>query len=212
MATHTTILYKYLKDHGKTFGVINQDNVDVILESIKPPQSPVFLKSKTVRKIPAMFEQSLPWPEIAESEAHGHVAWYSKDVLPTAKGHVECIIIAKNEVIEKKKKALKEVIYFIHKAGQDIEAARKKGGPFLDEIIAMIQRQIPQHNRRAIIETLRPDLMAINYINLNVDTESKENFRKIMELAFEAGFIGKMIDIEALADENFSTQITLEQP
>lgn len=210
LATHTTILYKYLRDHGKTFGFIDQDNVDVVLTTIKPPQSAAFLRRKTTRKLPAMFEQSLPWPEEAESMAHGHIAWYSKDVMNNPKGHVECIIIAKNEVIKKKRKALKEVIYYIHKAGRDIEAARKEGGPAMDAIIEMVQRQIPQHNRRAIMETLRPDLMAINYINLNVDTESKESFRKIMELAFEAGFVEKKINIEALADENFSTQITVE--
>ncbi len=212
LATHTTILYKYLKDHGKTLGFINQDNVDVILTIVKPPQSPAFLKKRTVRQIPAMFEQSLPWPEITDNMAHGHIAWYSKDVLNHAKGHVECIIIAKDQVIENKRKALKEVIYYIHRAGQDIEAARKKGGPDLEEIIEMIQRRIPQHTRRSIIETLRPDLMSINYMNLNVDAESKESFIKIMDLAYEAGFIKKKIDVEALADESFATKITLDQP
>ncbi len=209
-ATHTTVLYKYLKDHHATLGSLKQDNTDVILNIVKPPKSPAFLKKKAACNLPAAFEQSLPWAELVESGGYGHVAWYSKDVMNHPKGHVECIIIAKDEVIAKKREALKEVIYFIHKAGRDIEAARTKGGGELDEIIAMIQNQIPKHTREAIIESLRPDLMVINYKNLNIDKESKESFRKIMDLAFEAGFIKKKIDIEALADESFATEITKE--
>ena len=60
------------------------------------------------------------------------------------------------------------------------------------------------------MESLRPDLMVINYKNLNIDKEAKESFRKIMDLAFEARFVKRKIDIEALADESFSTGITEE--
>ncbi len=210
LATHTTVLYKYLKDHNKTMSFQKRDNVDVLLSVVNPPKSPAFLKAKASRNQPAAFEHSLPWAEVAESAGYGYVAWYSKDVMNHPKGHVECIIIAKDEVIRKKREALKEVIYFIHKAGQDIEAARIKGGQELNEIIAMIQKHIPKHTKSSIIESLRPDLMVINYKNLNIDKESKESFRKIMNLAFEAGFIKKKIDIEALADESFTTKITVK--
>ncbi len=208
LATHTTVLYKYLKDHNKTIGFQKHDNVDVVLNIVKPPRSPAFLKKKAARNQPAAFEQSLPWAEVAESGGYGYVAWYSKDVMNHPKGHVECIIIAKDEVIKEKREALKEVIYFIHKAGQDIETARSKGDQELDEIIAMIRNHIPKHTRASIIESLRPDLMVINYKNLNIDKESKESFRQIMDLAFEAGFIKKKINIDALADESFSTKVT----
>ncbi len=208
MATHTTILYKYLKDHNTTLGFHTAENVDVVLNVVKPPKSPAFLKKKATRNLPAAFEQSLPWAEVAENGNYGHVAWYSKDVMKHPNGHVECIIIAKDEVIKNKRDALKEVIYFIHKAGQDIEAARVNGGRELDEIIAMIQKHIPRHTRESILESLRPDLMVINYQNLNIDEESKESLRHIMNLALEAGFIKKEIDIEAFADESFATEIT----
>ncbi len=210
LATHTTILYKYLKDHNRTLSFSRGDNTDIIAVTVKPPKSLAFLKKKAARSQPAALEQSLPWPDIAESGGSGVVGWYSKDVMNHLHGHVECIIIAKDKVIEKKREALTEVIYFIHKAGQDIEHARRKGGEDLNRIIAMIRKHIPQHTKQGIIESLRPDLNVINYKNMNVDQESKESLREIMNLAFEAGFISKKIDIDALADESFSTDITKE--
>jgi len=210
LATHTTVLYKYLKDHNQTIGLQQLKNIDVSLQVVKPPKSPAYLKKKAARNQPAAFAQSLPWPEVAENGGYGHVAWYSKDVLNHPNGHVECIIIAKDEVINTKREALREVIYFIHKAGQDIETARRNGGDELAKIITMIQKHIPQHTKAAIIESLRPDLNVINYRNMNVDDEAKESLKIIMELAVEAGFLKKKIDIEALADESFSTRITVK--
>ena len=211
LATHTTVLYKYLKDHNQTMAFRKRADADVFAVVVKPPVSPAFLKKKAARAQPAALEQSLPWPEMAESGGYGSVVWYSKDVMKHTHGHVECVIIAKDKAISEKRDALKEVIFFIHKAGQDIEQARRRGGAELNEIIAIIRKHIPQHPKDAIKESLRSDLNVINYKNLNVDAESKESFREIMNLAFEAGFIKKKIDIEALADESFTTEITVDK-
>lgn len=209
LATHTTILYKYLKDNNKTLG-LNDPNADVSLTLVKPLKSIAYLKAQAVRQNPSGFEQSLPWVDMIETQRYGKVAWYSKDVMNHKNGHVECVIIAKDTTIEKKKEALKEVIYYIHKAGQDIESARIKGGKDLDEIIKMVRKHIPKHTEDAIKQSLRPDIMAINYKNLNVNEDSKDSFEKIMNLAHEAGFIKEKIDIDALSDEEFSTKITTQ--
>lgn len=208
LATHTTILYKYLKDHNKTMGFRRGENVDVLLRVVKPLKSPVFLKKQAARSLPAAFEQSLPWAEVVETNGFGLVGWYSKDVMQHKHGHVECIIIAKDTVISNKRLALQEVINYIHQAGQDIESARRSGGKEMDQIINMIQKHIPAHNRSAIIESLRIDLNVINYRHMNVDHNAKSSFREIMELAYEAGFIKKKINIEELADESFATEVT----
>lgn len=211
LATHATVFYKYLKDHGRTFTLKKNSKSDVYLKIISPPKSPAFLKKKSIRQIPAAFEQSLPWPEIADEGNYGHVAWYSKDVMKHKLGHVECVIIAKNSVISKKKSALKEVIYYIHKAGIDIENARKEGGKELDNIIKMIRKYIPKHTKKAIINSLDPKLNVINYKNLNIDDNSKDSLRKIMNLAVEAGFLKSKIDINALTDDSFATKITIDK-
>lgn len=210
LSTHTTVLYKYLRDHNASLGFGREKNIDVVLKVVKPPKSPAYLKKKSSRGVAAAFEQSLPWAELVETGGFGHVAWYSKDVMDHPKGHVECIIIAKDEAIQNKREALREVIYFIHKAGQDIEIAKKNGGSQLEEIVTMIRKHIPKHSAQAITQSLRADLNVINYSNLNVDSNSKTSFKHIMELAFEAGFISEKIDIEALADESFATNITVQ--
>ncbi len=208
LATHSTVLYKYMKHNNLRYGFLEQDNADILLEVVKPPKSLSYLKRNAGRNRPAALEQSLPWPDIAESGNYGQIAWYSKDVMQHPNGHVECVIIAKNSVIEEKKEALREVLYYIHQAGQDIESARRNGGKELDQIITIIRKHIPQHAASAIKKSLNFDLNVINYKNLNVDTEAKESLRKIMDLAVEAGFLKQEIDIDAMADEQFSTTIT----
>jgi NitT/TauT family transport system substrate-binding protein len=209
LATHTSILYKYLKDHGKRFGLRHETDVDVLLRILKPPLSPVYLKRHAVRSRPAALEQSLPWPDIAETAGHGYVAWYSRDVLRHPQGHVECVIIAKDQVIAQKGQALREVIHYIHRAGRDLETARHQGGDALHAVIALIRKHVPAHSEDAIRESLRADLNVINYLNLNVDANAKSSFQVIMELAREAGFIRQLVDIESLANGDFATDVTV---
>ena len=205
-ATHTVVLYKYLRDHGKTLGLDSGEDNDVIAIEVPPSKSPIFIKKKNSRGIPASFEQSLPWADVVETKGFGHVAWYSKDVMKwPPHGHVECIVIATDACIREKPKALREVIHHIHRAGLDIEAGRKEGGAGMTAITNMIRKHIPEHNEQAIIESLRPDLNVINYRHLNVD---KAGLKQIMDLAVEGGILREPIDIDAFADESFATEIT----
>ncbi len=204
-STHTVALYKYLRDHGMTLGFRGERDKDVIVVEVPPPLSPSFIKKKNSRSLPAAFVQSMPWGDIVETQGFGYVAWYSKDIIPWPKGHVECIAIAKKKSIENKEKALREVIYYLHKAGLDIEAARRNGGRDLIAVTAQIHKHIPEHNQDAIIQSLRPDLNIINYFNLNIDTAG---LKQIMDYAVQGGILEKPIDIELFANPIFSTRIT----
>ncbi len=208
LSTHSAILYKYLRDQGLSFGFQRSDNVDVLLEIVKPPNALTFLKKQDARARAAAFEQSLPWPELSESANNGRIAWYSKDVMSHDKGHVECIAIAKNETIRNKRAALAEVITYLHRAGEDIEIARRQGGGPLDEIVTLIQRHIPAHSRDAILQSLRDDLYTINYLNLNIDENAKQSMLNIMELSLEAGFLAQQVDLDQLVDESFNSPAT----
>ena len=208
-ATHTVVLYKYLKDQGRTLGLNQGRDKDVVAVEIPPPKSPAFIKKKDSRGVPASFEQSLPWADVVETKGFGHVAWYSKDVMPWPNGHVECIAIATDTCIAEKTEALREVITCIHKAGRDIENARRAGGAAMTAIVDMVRRHIPEHNREAIVQSLRPDLNVINYAHLNVD---RAGLRQIMDLAVEGGILRGDIDIDAFADTRFSTEITEWDP
>lgn len=206
LATHTTILYKYLKEHNLTMGLYSNED-DIKLHIVKPPRSIAYLKANSQRQKPVAFEQSLPWPQIVQSQNNGKIVWYSKDVMHHKKGHVECIVIAKDSSIAQKYEAIKEVIYYIHQSAKDIEASRNNP-QLMQKIITMIRKHIPAHTPQAIQEALQSDSRGINYLNLNVDSNAKESFKEIMELAYEAGFIKQLINIEALADERFATKIT----
>ena len=213
-ATHTVVLYKYLRDHGRTLGLGRGPDRDVVAIEVPPPQSPSFIQHHNSRATPACFEQSLPWADVVETGGFGYVAWYSKDVLRWPKGHVECIAIATDDCIRNKAEALREVIYYIHQAGLDLEAARRAdrdagllGGPAMLALSEMIRKHVPEHNQETITQSLRLDLDVINYRNLNLD---KAGLRQVMDLAVEGGILSAPIDIDSFADERFATDITVD--
>ncbi|WP_159084484.1 hypothetical protein [Dongshaea marina] len=115
--------------------------------------------------------------------------------------------MATDRAIASKEKAIREVVHYIHRAGGDIELARKNGGQQLDVITEMIRKHIPEHNREAIIQSLRLDLDVINYRNLDVDENAKGSMRQIMELAIEGGMLKQRIDIDAFAEQRFNSQL-----
>ena len=204
-ATHTAVIYKYLKDNGATLA-IGKGEGDVIAKAVAPPKSPSFIKNLGESGKAASFEQSLPWADIVETEGFGKVVWYSKDIMKWPKGHVECIIIASDKAIKEKPEALREVINAIHQAGRYIDLAREKGGSSLIEIANVINsKYIGLHTVVSIEKSLNWDLGVINYSNLNID---KAGLKQIMDLSVEAGIIKQGIDIDAFANDSFSTTLT----
>ena len=200
LATHAVVLYSYLKDYSVHLSMSSGVPSEALAVAVAPSKSPSFIRGKNNRALPAAIEQSLPWANIVETEGSGHVAWYSKDVMPWQHGHVECIALATDQAIADKFEAIKEVMAYIHKAGQDIEQARLAGGEALEAIVSIIRKHIPVHTREAIIASLDPHLRVINYEHLNVD---KTGLKQIMDLAVEGGILQAPIDLEAFADTRF---------
>lgn len=200
LSTHSVVLYRYLKEHGLTMSMKPGQSAEVLAITVPPPDSPAFIKGKSNRAQAAAFEQSLPWADVVETGGFGHVAWYSKDVMPWQHGHVECIVLATDRAIADKQAAVREVMQFIHRAGQDIEKARKVGGSELDDIVEIIRTHIPVHTREAIIASLDPELRVINYEHLNID---KKGIKQIMDFAVEGGILKQGIDLDEFADPRF---------
>ena len=201
LSTHTVVLYKYLKDHGLQLSLNHFQAKEVLAIPVAPPKAPIFLRGKSNRAKPAAFEQSLPWADIVETQGYGHVAWYSKDVMPWRGGHVECIALATKKAIKDKQKAVGEVMHAIHKAGQDIERARIEGGQALEDIVTIVRKHIPMHTPAAIRASLDPKLRVINYQNLNID---KPGLKLIMDTAVEGKILKAPVDIDAFADTQFT--------
>ncbi len=200
LATHTVVLYRYLKEHGLRLSLQPNTDAEVLAIAVPPPKSPAFIKAKSNRAQAAAFEQSLPWADVVETGGFGKVAWYSKDVMPWPDGHVECIALATDKAIAEKSDAVNEVMSYIRKAGEDIELARNEGGDKLEAIVEIVRKHIPAHNREAIIASLDPELRVINYQNLNVD---KAGLKQIMDLAVEGGILKQAVNIDDFADVSF---------
>jgi len=203
LSTHSVVLYRYLKEHDATLTLESRVDADARAITVAPPESPAFIRGRSNRALPAAFEQSLPWADVVETGNFGHVAWYSKDVMPWPEGHVECIALATDAAIADKFAAVNEVMAAIHRAGRDIEAARIAGGDALEQIVSIVRSHIPLHNRAAIIASLDPGLDVINYRHLDVD---KAGLRQVMDWAVEGGIIRAPIDIDAFADLRFGSE------
>jgi len=202
LSTHSVVLYSYLKEHNVSMSIFPHKPANVLAISVAPPKAPAFIKAKSSRSEISAFEQSLPWADVVETQKYGHVAWYSKDVIPWPAGHVECIAIATDNAIADKYEAVQEVMHYIRQAGNDIEKAREVGGTELDKIVDIVRKHIPSHNRNAIIASLDPKLRVINYQQLNID---KPGLKLIMDLAVEGNILAEPIDINAFADTRFNT-------
>lgn len=202
LATHTVVLYRYLKEHGVRMSLMPNAGTEVLAIAVPPSKSPAFIKGKSNRATPAAFEQSLPWADIVETGRFGKVAWYSKDVMPWPHGHVECISLATDQAIAEKFEAVKEISFYLRKAGQDIETARSSGGQQLEEIVKIVRKHIPAHTREAIIASLNPNLRVINYQHLDID---KAGLKLIMDYAIESRILKQELDINVFADTRFDS-------
>lgn len=78
LATHTVVLYRYLKEHDLQLTLKTNHNAEVQAIAVAPPRSPAFLRSKSARAQAAAFEQSLPWADVVETGGFGHVAGIQK--------------------------------------------------------------------------------------------------------------------------------------
>lgn len=199
-STHMLVLFKFLRDHGLKLA-IGRGEGDAVAKAVAPPKSPNFLYDQNAKEVPAAFVQSLPWADIVETDGKGRVAWYSKDVLPSSKGHIDCIMVALDEAVAGKTRALWEVVYYIHQAGKDLEEASANGPAALQEYVDMIRKHIPQHSEEAILASLDRNLKVIGYNDLEIDIEA---LKEIMDLAVEAGVLSAPIDLKKFAETGLS--------
>lgn len=198
LSTHSVVLYQYLQQHGVKMNLTTGSLHPVRAISVAPPLSPAFIRDNGNRRIPAAFEQSLPFADIVETENYGRIAWYSKDVIPHPVGHVECIALASDAALAAKRQAIAEVFHYIQRAAADIEQARQNGGKPLEDIIALIREHVPSHTETAIRASLNPKLRVINYQDLEID---KPGLTTIMDIAVASGILTQPIDIDAFALE-----------
>ena len=208
-STQTLILYQYLMAHDLSLSLTNSDTSKAAVKTVvtSSVRSPFFLKRHNSRTEVAAFEQSLPWADVAEIKHYGKLAWYSKDILKWPNGHVDNLALAQDRTIRNKKAALKEVIYYLHQAGRDINNAQLKGAEALKVIAAMIRQHIPEHSEKAIIQSLSSDLNAISYTHLNID---EAGLQLIMDLSIEADIIQRRINITDFSNHAFSSNISAQ--
>jgi len=202
MSTLAMDMYRE-KSHFRWIGLMHRDG-NALAIAVPPPKALAFIKARRNRARPAAFEQFLPWADLVETGGYGHVAWYSKDVMLWPNCHVDCIALATAKAIKHRFSAVKEVMIYVRRAGEDIEKARKVGDKKLESIVRVVRKHIPAHTCSPIIASLDPKLRVVNYQPLNID---KDGLKQIMDLEVEGGILKQGIDIDTFSDTHFSIAI-----
>ncbi len=206
-ATHSVIVYKYLRDHGLKMGTTRLSTEGTVTtEIVRPIEATAYMRKLNNRGEMACTQQSLPWGDIIEERGDGKIAWYSKDVLVWPKGHVECIVIASDKALREKSEAVQEVIQAINQAGKDLETARKGDDALMERLVNLIQEDIPEHSRTAILSAIDVHRAGISYENLSLDDNAIGSLREIMSLAIEAGILEEYVDLDSFALKQLDTQ------
>ncbi len=200
-ATHTVVVYKYLKDHELEMSLEHGCGNSITAELIRPTQSLSFIRKRNNRSEEACMQQSLPWGSIVETRGDGQIAWYSKDVLKWPNGHVECIIIASDKALEEKRAAIMDVLKAIQKAGAHIEEIRRQDEESIQKLAAVIRSYVPEHTDAGVSAALDPESGGIRYDSLELDDNAIGSLSQIMNLAVEGGILERPINLRSFVDE-----------
>ena len=177
-STHSVLLYKYLKDNNidmKTY---------LKLDKVPPPLIVKHLKAGMING----YIVAEPWGMVGIDEDVVKILEYSKNIIS---GHVCCILVVKQNLIDEHLKELKEWVKSLQNAGRfihaNIDMAAKIQEPYMKhipiEIAAIVQKKI------------------ISYTSLEPE---KAKLKTIYDLAVESEILKKGFEIESFIDNRFA--------
>lgn len=181
-ATHVALLDTYLRSDGLSLK-------DVETTVIAPPNMEEALKSN---KIDA-FIVAEPFGAKAKVHGYGRVLVLTKDII---NNHVECIVVVKNKFLKENKPAMQEWVDSLIRAGKFIEKDRHENNS--GKVIAITNKYMG-HDDETTREALQNPHDRITFNDLN---PKLSDYKKIMDIAVQAGIIGK-VELESFVDGRF---------
>ncbi|NPV86434.1 MAG: ABC transporter substrate-binding protein [Anaerolineae bacterium] len=190
LSIHNLIFNRLLDEKGLTVGV--GPGKDVTFEVTAPADIPEIIEYDTKGKVGG-FIVAEPYGSQVVLAGFGEEFALSKDVWPN---HPCCVLVVKNEMIQKSPEAVQELVSSLVKSGQYVAQnplpAAEIGAQFLGQEVAVVQRVLTQPPDRLTTASLKPDLDALETIQVYLTSKIKAMSDKI--------------DLEKFVDSTFAQQ------
>lgn len=190
LSIHNLIFNRLLDEKGLTVGV--GPGKDVTFEVTAPADIPEIIEYDTKGKVGG-FIVAEPYGSQVVLAGFGEEFALSKDVWPN---HPCCVLVVKNEIIQKSPEAVQELVSSLVKSGQYVAQsplpAAEIGAQFLGQEVAVVQRVLTQPPDRLTTANLKPDLDALEAIQVYLTSKIKAMSDKI--------------DLEKFVDSTFAQQ------
>lgn len=152
LSIHHMLLHQLLTEKGLEPGA----GKDVGLEVMAPSQMPMAIKEDEDGEIGG-FIVAEPFGAQAVTEGYGEILFLSKDLWPK---HPCCVVVAKNDIIEKYPDAVQEFTNSLVRSGsfvqENIDEATRIGAGFLDQKEDVIRKVLTEPPDRVMTRELLP--------------------------------------------------------
>lgn len=185
LSVHNMLLHKLLSEAGMQPGA----GKDVLLEVMAPGQMPEAIKYDEEGEV-AGFIVAEPFGSKAVTEGYGEEFSLSKDIWPE---HPCCVLVVRDEMINKKRDAVHELVASLVKAGKSVSADPEGtaiiGAKFLgqkEEVIKRVLTDPPDRITTANLFPVLDDLSLIqDYMHDNMGIlQSKIDLEKFVDIQF----------------------------
>jgi len=187
LSIHHMLVHRLLTENGLTPGK------DVMFETLAPADMPLALEYGEEDNLGG-FIVAEPFGSVSIKAGHGDVFSLSKDLWPK---HPCCVFVLKDDVIEKNKDAVHELVNSLVKSGDmaenNVDKASEIGAQFLNQDKELIKSILTEPEDRIITNELKPVL---------------EDFEEIQNYMTEKmGVLKGKIDLEKFIDLSFAEDV-----
>jgi NitT/TauT family transport system substrate-binding protein len=173
LSVHNMLFHKLLSEKGLKPGRATEKGIDVTLEVVAPFQMPEALEYDEDGEIGG-FIVAEPFGSQVIAKGHGEEFLLSKDLWPN---HPCCVLVMRNEIIEKHPEAIQELCTSLVKSGLAIDAqpepAAVIGSDFLTQDKDVIQKVLTTPPDRILTGELMPQMADLESIQKYMMDEMK---------------------------------------
>lgn len=184
ISTHTALLNKYLSSSGLSLE-------DVNARTVAPPN---MLRAMQAGFIDA-FIVAEPFGAKAQSKGIGDILVLSKDIVPN---HVECIVVVRQDILQKAPAAMREWTASLVRAGRFIDQDKLENGS--KAVARMTAGKYWPHTEYDIISGLQNPSDRISFSDLDPVTD---DFQVIVDISRQAELFDEAIDLSSFIDSGF---------
>jgi NitT/TauT family transport system substrate-binding protein len=177
------LLRKALADNGMTVK-------DIEMLEMPPPDMPASLYSKSVDGITS----GEPFMAQTEMDGYGRVLYQAKEIWPD---FISCVLVVSQKTIDENPEWVQRMVDGIARSGLWLEKGMDHRMSAAQTVATNYYNQDPRLLRFVLSKP--PD--RVKYSNLRL---ARQEFDRIIEMAFEAGILTRRLNFEEYADTRFS--------